>query len=177
MALPLIHRIDHTPVLVLEDDYAWDKERINRELAQIEEARGDADLAAACPWPTKEDHPFERYRTGASRFDLSTVAGYLKPDIEATRFTLRRLDDDFEWPRVQHLQEQDRLVDARRFALQHGLVEVVGLGIPFPITTGQPLDTAQVKKLRGRVGDSGVGMIGAAVINVSRELFDAEKKR
>lgn len=176
MALPLIHRVDHTPVVVLEDDNAWDKARIDSEFAQIDKARTDPELAATCQWPKLEDHPVYRYRIGASRFDLATVAGYLKPDVEPTRFTLRRLDDEVEWPRVEHLQEMGRGVDARRYALSRGLVEVDGLDIPFPIAAGEPLDAAQLKKLRSRISDTGVGLLGAAVINVSRELFDAEKK-
>jgi hypothetical protein len=177
MALPPIHRVDHTPCLILPEDSAWDAERIKREQDEIEAARLDPAKSASCQWPQLEDHPIQRYISGASRFDLRTVEQYLKPDSDPVRFTLRRLDDDGPWQQVLHMQEQGRNVAARRFAMRNGLVEVSGLDIPLRIDPEHPLDAAMVNQLRGRITDHGISTIGAAVINVSREVFDAEKKR
>jgi hypothetical protein len=177
MALPPIHRVDHTPCLILAEDSAWDEERIRREQDEIEAARKDPVKAASCEWPTIEDHPIYRYNSGASRFDLRTVEQYLKPDSDPVRITLRRLDDDGPWQQVLHLQEQDRHVAARRFAMRHGLVEISGCATPAQFDPDEPLDKTAIARVRGIVGDRGLTTIGAAVINVSREIFDAEKKR
>ena len=176
MALPLTHRFDHTPVVILPADSAWDHERIKREQDLIEKAVADGDTSTV-EWPSVEDHPVYKYNTGESRFDLTKVQAYLQPTESPARFTLRRLGLD-EWMRVQHLQETGRMVDARLFALRHGLVEVDGLdGVKIGLASDEPLDMATVGRLRRRIGDQGINTIGAAAINVSRELLDAEKKR
>jgi hypothetical protein len=172
MALPPIHRVDHIPCVILEDDYAWDKERIGREQAEIGKAIEDGDTS--CPWPTLADHPFFRYIAGASRFDLNTVSQYLLPGQEPVRFTLRRLGFS-EWKQVDHCIDQGRWVDARTLALQHGLVGIEGLDVK--INIDGPLDTATIEKLRGRIGDEGLVTLGNAAVIVSREILDAEKKR
>lgn len=172
--LPPIQRVDHTPVLVLPNDSAWDHERIEREQDAIEKSRKDPAKRAACQWPSLEDHPIYRYNSGDSRFDLSTVQSYLKPEEDQVRFTLRRLPRRPHWRQVEHLNSQGRGVDARDYAVQHGLVEVYGLD--FPLTPNEPLDEADMDRLRSLVGDDGLAIIGYAVINVSRELTAPEKK-
>jgi hypothetical protein len=166
MALPPIHRVDHIPCVILEDDYAWDKERIASEQAGIGEDKASA-------WPSLSDHPFYRYIGGASRFDLNTVSQYLLPGHEPTRFTLRRLGFP-EWKLVDHCIDQGRWVDARTLALQHALVSIEGLDVK--INIDGPLDTATIDKLRGRIGDAGLVTLGNAAVIVSREILDAEKK-
>ena len=174
MALPPIHRIDHTPCLILADDTAWDQERIKREFAEIDAAAGDPVKAAACQWAAPEDHPIYRYNSGASRFDLRTVEQYLIPGEEPVRITLRRLDDNGPWQQVLHLQEMGKHVASVRYAMRAGIVEITGADVKIAGTT---LDDAEVARVRSIVSDVGLRVIGGAVINVSREIFDAEKKR
>jgi hypothetical protein len=176
MALPPIHRVDHTPVVILPNDSAWDHDRVKREKAAIMAAIDSGDTSTVA-WPSLEDHPVEKYNTGASRFDLNTVLAYLLPDETPARFTLQRLDLP-EWIKIEHFHDTGRLADARLFALRFGLAEVDGLdGVKIVIDDAEPLDMATVGRLRSRIGDAGIGTLGAAVINVSRELLDAEKKR
>jgi hypothetical protein len=177
MALPLTHRVDHTPVVILPDDSAWDQDRIDREQDQIAAAKKNQALAAECPWPSLRDHPTFRYHAGLSRFDATTVQQYLMPDEEPVRFTLRRLPDDPHWIRILHLQEQGRLAEGRRYAVKHGLVEVSGLEHAFAIKANEPLDADQIEQLKKRIGDEGMQILGDAIVAVSRELLDAEKKR
>jgi hypothetical protein len=91
MLTPPQHRSDATPEVVLEDDDAWDRPRIEDEREAMRKAKQDP-----------ERHPVAVYLSGETRYDLG--AAIRKPDgtegraadyldlAKAWRFVLKRID-------------------------------------------------------------------------------------
>ena len=96
---PPQHRIDATGAFIYRFDPAWDLDRVEREKAGLLELDIDTD-----------EHPFEVYQSGSTRFDLQApmvlhaqgddgeraektvkITGYLQEGVKATTFVLRRL--------------------------------------------------------------------------------------
>jgi hypothetical protein len=171
MALPPTHKADHTPVLVLSYDSAWDKERIEYELGVI---RGDVEADPARPvlYDSPSDHPVVRYHAGMSRCDLSTVSEYLDDEKGPVRFTLARLPLA-EWGRVRAALERSK-PDAQVLAVRLGLVAIDGADVP--LSSARPLRDSDLERVRRLVSDAGIEELGSQVIHCSRELFDLEKK-
>lgn len=97
MLRPPQHRADAPIQFVHEDDEAWDKDRINAEIAKIGKRKA-------------QEHPFVRYLSGATRFDLSAemdgpvgervkITDYFDVSV-ATIFVLKRLS----WRQIYTLQ-------------------------------------------------------------------------
>lgn len=170
MIRPPSHRIDALPIVVVEQDTAWDRLKVSAEL----EALGDDALR----------HPFIQYHHGATRYDLSaeittpdgvkrTVLDYL--DLaQAWQFHGRRLKCE----EVHRLQPMLTANPGLAFlqALKLSLVKIEGPGAP------------EIKRdSLGGVSDDTVEMlfqlcsglpseVGQALLLASMPLTAAEKK-
>ena len=175
MGLPPIQRIDHIPVVILQEDSAWDRDRINYEAGVL---RGDEpDERGRPPFEKWEHHPVYRYHAGDTRYDIGPAEQYLREGDEPSRFTLRRLSHA-EFVQVETMQGQGRGPEARLYALKRGLAEVSGLdGFTLPTGNDHVLDEQAIAKLRARIGDNGLTYLGNAVIIASRRLTEPEKKQ
>lgn len=176
---PPQHRADATPVLIINDDDAWDHERIDREFNEIKEINKTREKADRLEL---SDHPYSRYQSGMTRMDLDArapwrgenpaAADYLKADAAPVRFTLRRL----RW------REYHRVIgmigsgtEAALKACQLGLVSVEGE----PSLEMDPDAAERSDADMQRLHDFFPGLavqIGNAVIAASLPLRDDEKK-
>lgn len=176
MALPINHRVDAPIIYVSVSDDAWDFERIAREKDMIAgklEPESDEPVA----WASDDDHPFTRYVSGRSRFDLSTVRDYLLPDAAPVQWHFRRLRLS-RWAEVAELLEQGKMYRAKLQAIGLALVKVEGLDVVFERRKPtQPLGEDDLDKLRRLLGDAEFHLLGLAAIAAQRELDEAEKKR
>ena len=160
MPLPPTHPIDCTPILVLESDTAWQAE-----------SRAAAD--------DDPDHPLARYWSGATRYDLATVADHLDEGTgKAVRFRLRRVSRA-EWTQLKEMQ---------RLAPHHARIEAIKLGLVR--IEGGPWDELDLEGPRtkdGRLTDADLdaldrhyrpyfGEIGAAVLLANADLRADEGK-
>jgi hypothetical protein len=105
MALKLIptHSLDAPIEVVLKDDDAWDVDRIEAE-------RRDSKT---------QEHAWDRWLVGASRFDLRQVRHLLRDGAQPTLFRMRRLSLR-EWQHVETVREaNDRA--GRMLALRYAL--------------------------------------------------------
>ena len=169
MALPPAHRVNHAPILIPSLDAAWDNEKIEADKAAIKAAKGKHP-----EWPEASDHPTARYWNGESRYDEATIRPWLLADVEPTRFTLRRLDQD-------EIDEADRLVEvglqqrATTYCFRRGIVSVTNLdGDPVPAA---PLSKDQDRELLDRIGKLARTEVAVAVYRVSQVTLNiAEKK-
>ena len=207
MALPITHRIDAKIVYISLQDDVWNFEKIARDKRWIawsaarsadeaaSEASRSADEAASeasllepddeydaafdepCPWPTEVDHPFRRYVTGLSRFDVATVQAYMLKGVKPVEFHLRRLRLR-HWMQVAHLNELGSFAEARVLAISLALVEVKGATVDLKRRKAtDPLTDQTVDRIRSLFGDTEFGNLGNACIAASRELDPDEKKR
>jgi len=184
---PPNHRVNATPVLIINDDPAWDQERIAKDVAEAtaenerrkedEETPGDADQIDI------GEHPYFRYQRGETRFDLDaqtpwrgtplSASDYLLPGEEATRFVLRRLRWN-DYHRVLSLAGQGN--EAKLCACRIGLVRVEGcpdLRIDKDATYRSDDEMQQLHDLEPRLAL----LIGSAVWEASQPLRESEKKR
>lgn len=179
MALPITHRLDAPIVYISVQDDAWDMLRVRAERQLIERAlAGELGEDEVCPWQSQTDHPFDRYVTGKSRFDVSSVREYLLAGSTPIEFHMRRLKLR-QWIQVSHLNELGRFAEARILAMSLAIVEIKGADIKLDRLgkqAGQPLTDACLDELRALFGDTEFGRLGTACIAASRELDDAEKK-
>jgi hypothetical protein len=175
MALPPIHRVDHTPVYVLSVDSAWDADRIQYELDVVKQKREPEPGRDPVPCERVGDHPIIRYHNGASRCDLETVRQYLREEEAPVRFVLRRLSL-VEWTSC------GGMVNALArgiWALQRSLVRIEGAEIKLARgggTDSSPLDAGDIARLRELCGDDEFEALCAMSISISQELLDHEKK-
>jgi hypothetical protein len=189
MAIAPSQPVDHTPILILEDDDAWDRERFVYELDVL--AGKDPDERGRPPYNSHEEHPLLRYFRGQTRFHLDDeVSSYLLPDRTPLRFTLRRLDEH-QWRMVERRDEEGNRSDARYVALRYGLDKVEGAAlevrsghpverpVEIKLRSGDdgPITEGALTKLRNLLGDDNLRILGAACKNASRRLLDHEKKR
>lgn len=161
-------------------DSAWDMDRIEAERAEIEllnteRKKGDRINLA--------DHPVHVYTRGQTRLDIDApmpwrgrhvaASDYFKPDVEPTRFVLRRLP----WERYYEvLASQARNVVAGNVtACRLGLADVQGL-------EGVEIDPDLPERSYAEMAelfavDPNLPMlIGAMVIAASQPPTDREKK-
>ena len=176
MALPPVHRIDHPIVWIHETDGAWDRDRIDYELAVLEGKR-QPEHGRPVPNGKRSDHPWVRFVNGSSRGDLRTVEEYLAHrdgDLGPTRFTFSRLALR-HWIVVRNYLENSAPVDARVYALRLSLTSATGIDLQGG-RDGEPLTEQDLLTLRAAVGDSVLESLGLFAIKASSELADAEKK-
>lgn len=145
-----------------------------------------ADMIDASPYRSREDHPVHRYRVGESRYDLATVAPWLKPGVEPTRFVLRLLARDvrFEVEGILLSGRDGALSFAQMHALAHGLVRVEGAGSvelrktikPWASGKSPTLTARDIDALESAFGLALVRDVGQACVLASREITATEKK-
>lgn len=132
MSIPQ-HKADATAVFVHPNDPGWDRERIEREMAEMEKAD---------PAEDPKLHPYVQHSTGYTRYDLDaqctilgkvvTARDYLRAD--AIQWHLRRLtwiewdEVQGEWSRANNQRETPHRAYAS--ALRYALVRVEGPGAP-----------------------------------------------
>lgn len=164
------HRVDATPILVLEDDTAWDKPRILAECAKL---RKNADR-----------HPFAVYQSGETRYDLGAVTrlpngeehrvtDYLDMG-QAWQFELRRLT----WQEFYAIEQSVRSNPSIGFAqaCRIGLVRVTGPGAPKVEHDVTGLVTDETMQALFDLRASLPSIVGQAVFSASLPLSVAEKK-
>jgi len=179
MALPLTHRINHIPVYVPAADDAWDQERIDREKGWID---GTVDIpeGQVVPWEDLEDHPIERYHSGNSRFDLSTVSDYLDLSKQPLKFVLRKLPLK-QWDEMHGLQERGGYgtyggAQGRLYAVKHGLDAIEGIEEWKDKRPPMGWSDSQIESLRDMIGETQYVVLGYAIMQASRPLDPLEKK-
>lgn len=172
---PPQNRIDADPIYILSDDPAWDSDRINTELEGLEDSG---------------QHPWIRYLKGEGRFDLyQTIDGhspaeYLKPDVEPTKFMLRRMGPT-NFARVQdmltrelHRDEGTSFASVWLEAARCGIVSAEGPKAPKLDASNGRLSEASLQAIMDQCGGlPSVTALGTAAWIVSQPLTDAEKKR
>ncbi len=152
----------------------------------LEAMRELADMIDASPYRKREDHPVHRYRVGESRYDLATVAPWLKSGVEPTRFVLRLLlrDVRFEVEGILLSGRDGALSFAQMHALAHGLVRVEGAGSlelrktikPWASGKSPTLTARDIDALEAAFGLALVRDVGQACVLASREITATEKK-
>lgn len=162
---------------VLELDIDVDVEQLETHRARIVQTAIDA--IESSPWATREDHPVDRYWSGASRRDVDTIRGYLLPGVVPTRFVARFLTRT-QRIEVSRIAKSEGLEEASCRAVQLGLVKIEGPVVPklkawekgkAPELAARDLDTiAETFGLRVLVD------VGAAIFAASAELLESEKK-
>jgi hypothetical protein len=183
MALPTIHTFTHVPVMILPNDSAWNMDKVLPELRSLELAHGltkpeegeEVPDPASLPWPSLADHPWNRYWTGASRYDLRTVVEYIEPGGDPVKFVLRKLVDK-DWDRANGMFRRGEDEAALRFSVSRGLMEVEG---PVRFRIGKPgvLTDSETESVRVTFGDAAFRSIGSAVFVASAMVTEPEKKR
>jgi hypothetical protein len=179
MALrPPQHRIDAPIVFVHRSDSAWDRDRIEREKADMRKADLDP-----------RDHPVDRYLGGFTRYHLDaqatvggevvTVRSYLDDTKQPTFWRLRRLTVH-EWYEVH--PQWERAVRAKEsptkayvMAATLGVVKVEN-GPTLDLTAGR-LTAGDLEKLREigeAIDDDLIVAIGEAVYQASMPLREDE---
>ena len=171
--LPPQHRSDTPGIYIPRGDSSFDKDRFDREVAQLE--------AAGEP---KSSHPIERYYSGTTRYDLQATeilfgqqvkaSDYFRSSDEPERWTLRRLSWD-QWHRVMALVEGGNLSDAQLLACRYGISEVQNSPIKLEGCLAGMLTHADMQRIHD--ADAGLALLlGFAVWMYSRPLSDQEKK-
>lgn len=175
---PPQHRIDATPVLIRGDDPAWDWDRATPEIESMEPG---------------ETHPLLEYIAGDTRCDIGAVStwrgetvrarDYLLANVEATKYTLRRLTIE-ELCEVQDMfsRERGRSDSERAYSriwytcARYGLAGIDGPGAPEYRAQGGRCSEQTLREVYDTKGLMAIAEIGAAVWRVSQPLSDAEKK-
>ncbi len=172
---PPQHSVDATPVFIAPMDPAWDRERIDREIAEHYKEKAS-------------DHPVRRYWRGETRYDLDapfcvdgadlTIKDYLTAD--ATRWTLRRLSVD-ERAAYYDLASSGS-IQAAAFAVRWGLRKCDAFDLTR--TADGALSEASMQQIvdAGDACKKDGGMellisLGSAIGNVSQGITVAEGKR
>jgi hypothetical protein len=146
MALPPIHRCDHTPVFVSVLDDCWDIEKLEADLEAIEkQAEPDAKPTL---WGSVGAHPLHKYWSGEGRADLNTVKDWMLPDKTPVMFVLRRLKLD-KWAMVEQFRERGLMVESRLACVRHGLASVSGAEME--IST-DPVSNEDLEKIKAILG-------------------------
>lgn len=194
---PPTHRLDATMIYISPND-EWDAERYGLEVSQIEAKQKLAidlakakpedreeieaellELEATVPWDTVAEHPVTRYASGHSRFDLSTVEGYV--DVAASiQWKLRRIPRRIFADIIDEV-ERGRRRGAYLTAMQHAIVSVEGpLAQHFDLefVKGRKLVREEcLEQLSQLIGTEEFDLLGIACINGSTDLIESEKKR
>ncbi len=164
------HRVDAPAIFVLDDDTAWDKPRIVKEIAALKKAKHDT------------RHPATVYSSGETRYDLGatirkadgtegTAADYLNTS-QALQFHLKRL----QWDEVYALQPSMGTTQGQALACRMSLERVEGPGAPLITHDEQGyVDRESMQRLF----NLGMGLplqVGFAGFTASLPLSAAEKK-
>jgi len=172
--LPPQHRADTPGTYIPRGDSAFDRDRYDREIAQLEEA-GEP----------RSSHPIERYYSGATRYDLqateilfgqkvSPADYYNFRDDQPEKWILRRLSWD-QWHRVMALVESGNLSEAQLLACRYGISEVQNSPIKLEGAQAGMLTHADMQRIHD--ADAGLALLlGFAAWMYSRPLSDQEKK-
>ena len=199
--IPLNHRIDAIPIYIFERDDAWDHDRIAAERKLIEawharrmieaanvEALAKGEQQAPVPelepstWERWRDHPVARYHSGESRFDQSTIAGYLKPGAKPTIVKLRSMNLP-QWGELQALVEAEvrgpdgDIVGRTRtlvFAMRHGIDEFAELKLK---AGSRGLTDAELETIRRGIGDQQWIPLAYACMSLQNALTPDESFR
>lgn len=171
--LPPQHRADVPGIYIPRSDSSFDRDRYDRELKQLEEAK-----------EPKSSHPVERYYAGLTRYDLQAVdmflgqavkvADYFKAGEEPEKWTLRRLTWD-QWHRVMALVEAGNLSEAQLLACRLGIADVQGSPIKLEGPPAGLLTHADMQRIHDADAQLPL-LLGFAVWMYSKPLTDQEKK-
>lgn len=171
--LPPQHRADVPGIFIPRSDSSFDRDRYDREVAQLEAEGG-----------SRKDHPVDRYYSGATRYDLQasevlfgqpTTAGtYFRPELNPERWTLRRLDWD-QWHRVMGLIEAGQFGQAQLLAARFGIKSVENSPLKLEGAEAGCLTHQDMQKIHD--ADAALATaLGFACWKYSRPLDDGEKK-
>lgn len=164
------HRVDSEIIFIHRDDDAWDHSRIETEKAELVQSGKSAD-----------EHPVERYWSGATRYDLGAADTVLGSAVAprdylgdgATRWKLRRLSRD-EWRRVRDMISSEGSTQAFGFAFKRSVMDVSGE--PALGRIGLDLSPSEDQRLADTFGDGVCAEVSIAVYKASEPLSEAEKK-
>jgi hypothetical protein len=209
MAIQANHRYTHVPQLIFSNDDSWDKAKIDAELdaivaSKLAEAEAAEGLVASdrpvSPWSDPDDHPYNRYKSGDSRYDVKTISEYLRPGSKPTYVVLRRMSHA-HWETVQAAIEREvpvyeLLVDQegqpvpgedgkpkRERINTIGRTETFGLAIRFGLDSisdfgikahARGLTDDQLLDLREKITDHNYIMLGLACLQLMRSLDQVE---
>jgi hypothetical protein len=176
MALPPVHRVDHPIEYIHSTDSAWDKDKIEYELAVIDGKR-EAEPGRPVPNGKRSDHPWVRFFVGDSRGDIRTVEDYLTHKDGAlgpVRFRFERMPLT-RWIACKNLDTPTTQGDRMVLAVRYSLVGAAGLELQGG-RNGEPLTEGDITLLRRTFGDAVIEDLGFIAIKASSELADAEKK-
>lgn len=173
MLHPPSHRIDATPILVLEEDSAWDKPRIEAERKALKDAKHDPDR-----------HPVAVYHSGETRYDLGATVrmpdgsegkaiDYLNVG-EAFQFVLKRIP----WSSVYAIQQSvgASFMVGNSLACRLTLERVDGVGAPKIEHDKLGMVTDESMQALFDLRPSLPVSIGVAGFQASMPLSPAEKK-
>jgi hypothetical protein len=174
---PPQHNIDAPAVYVMPEDPAWDKDRIEAEVSELDEEQA-------------ADHPYVAYLRGDTRFDLRARVMWAKGEGSAsdyltgepTRFFLQRLSvSDFAEVQDTLVRELKREGESAAFngvwlrAAKYGIKSIEGdPDLTFP--AGRPPESVMRGIVDKHGGLVGITHIGLAAWKLSKPLSDAEKK-
>lgn len=168
------HRFTHAPILYLESDTAWNRDKIEADRKRIEAGEDTQ-------WLTWDAHPVARYREGASRFDVATISAWLQTGESPTPIKLRRMTFA-QWEVWQAHLEAVRPGgggSSRQlmYALRHGF-DRVELEPGYVIEAGpNGLTDAQLDTLKSELGDAQFIEVAVAASRLQQSLTPDEAFR
>lgn len=170
MTTPPQHTATATIQVITQHDPAWD---LDRFVAEVGEMTEDA----------ARDHPFSRYISGKTRFDLDapgqvgdqtlTPRDYLRPHITPTLWTLRRLRIG-EASRCRDIGGHQGQLEAFALAVT-SVTSAMAAEVP-PQGITKRLPDATVEALAEQFGAKVVWEVGEAAVRASEAPTSAEKK-
>lgn len=172
---PPQYSVDGPAIFIADDDDCWDKERIELELADYR----DRD-------EPEENHPYNRYRAGKSRFRLDEVIEYIDEAKKPEKWHLRPLPAEVQatvtalhvsaGSRARQYGDDDAKAQEAVFlaahrALVHGIAKVEN-GPSGTKAFRKGLTEADLSEM-----DEGIRLaLGSAVLQAFRALDDDEGK-
>ena len=162
-----ISRLTHEITIILPQAPAWDGERIDAEIAEIEAGESSR-------WRSRDEHPVWRYWTGESRYDLATAREWLRDGETPTVFRCRWLSRH-AWVQLRQLEEARGFGAAAAWlAVDLGLVSATGL--PGFDTWEPPKRESAAEALAEILGREIIESLGMAIIRANKDLTEPEKK-
>jgi len=188
------HSITHEPVVIFEDDPAWDFERL-REEGAIVTAEG-----RKAGKEQDREHPWCKYHLGETRYDLEAgdILQYVREGEKPVQFAIRRLppakfakaqtkisatfaNHDIEDPDGAG-SIQAELAEMYVEMCQQGLTRIEGFDgsddhPKWFVRRNGVVTTETIYEMIDRFGVLNVQALGAAAFRFSTRLSEPEKKR
>lgn len=196
------HDITGPAIFVPEDDDAWDRERIGREMAALRDEeiahckeeqgedyevpkwaeRGDKPPDIAHPKDPAHNHPFVRYQRGLTRYDLRAegISDYLDENAKPEKWILKHLSYHAR-SQVQRFQTERRHGDALALAFLEGVRGVENgdkrlAKLLKRREDDKTVDDDEIIDAAANLSYSAIEQAGFAVMQLSRDLTEEEKK-